>query len=174
MGSLLGMARSVDYRSTSQYPAEEVYATMVDPEYLRERLRRMGGPGAELLEHRADAESARYRLRHGLSSADLPPIVATLMKGDIVIERTEEIEREDAGRYRGDVAVRIHGTPASAAGWMRLADIDGTGSEFVIHADVTVKVPLLGGKIEGIVADQVRSLLAAETAFTLEWLARQK
>jgi hypothetical protein len=170
------MARSVDYRSTSQHPAEEVYATMVDPEFLRERLRRMGGPGAELLEHRADAEGARYRLRHGLSSADLPPIVGTLMSGDIVIERTEEIEREDAGRYRGDVTVHIHGTPApaSAAGWMRLADIDGTGSEFVVHADVTVKVPLLGGKIEGIVADQVRSLLAAETAFTLEWLARQK
>jgi hypothetical protein len=171
------MTRAVDYRSTSQYPAETVYTTMVDPEFLRERLRRMGGPGAELLEHRADAEGARYRLRHGLSSADLPPIVGTLMGGNIVIERTEEIEREDAGRYRGDVTVRIHGTPASAAGWLRLADVDGTagtGSEIVIHADVTVDVPLLGGKIEGMVADQVRTLLAAETAFTLEWIARQQ
>jgi hypothetical protein len=57
---------------------------------------------------------------------------------------------------------------------MRLADVNGTGSELVVHADVTVKLPLIGGKIEGVVAEQVRSLLAAETAFTLEWLARQK
>ena len=166
------MARSIDYRSMSQYPADEVYATMVDPEYLRARLDRMGGPGAKLLEHRADPDSARYRLRHGLSGADLPPIVTALLTGNIVIERTETITREDTGRYSGDVAVVIHGTPASAVGRMRLADRDGSGSEFVVWADVTVKVPLIGGRIEAVVADQVKNLLAAETAFTLEWLGR--
>ena len=52
---------------------------------------------------------------------------------------------------------------------MSLAD-DGAGSLFVVHADVTVKVPLFGGKIEEIVADQVRRLLEAETEFTVRWL----
>jgi hypothetical protein len=168
------MARTIDYRSTSQYPADEVYAVMVDPEYLRARLRQLGGPGAELVEHRADADSARYRLRHGLGAADLPPIVTTLVGGDLVIERTEEITREDAGRYTGNVSVTVHGTPATAAGVMRLTDRDGAGSDFAVRADVTVKVPLFGGKIEGVMADQVRTLLAAETAFTLEWLDRKR
>jgi hypothetical protein len=39
-----------------------------------------------------------------------------------------------------------------------------------VHADVTVRVPLIGGKIEEIVADQVRRLLEAETQFTVRWL----
>ena len=52
---------------------------------------------------------------------------------------------------------------------MRLAD-NGAGSEFEVHADVEVKVPLIGGKIEEIVAEQVRQLLEAETAFTVRWL----
>ncbi|MGH3569157.1 MAG: DUF2505 domain-containing protein [Pseudonocardia sp.] len=164
------MPRSLDYRSTSQYSADEVYATMVDPDYLRARLDHLGGSRAELLEHQADPDGARYRLRHGLAAADLPPLVAALVSGDIVIERTETIVRKDVGRYAGDVSVDIHGTPASAAGRLRLVDLDGGGSELDVHADVTVNVPLVGGRIEATIADQIKKLLAAETAFTLGWL----
>jgi hypothetical protein len=54
---------------------------------------------------------------------------------------------------------------------MRLADASD-GSLFEMHADVTVRVPLIGGKIEEIVAEQVRRLLEAETAFTIHWLGQ--
>ena len=165
------MPSSIDYRSALEYPADEVYATMVDPEYLRARLREIGGPGAELLEHTADVDGARYRLRHGLSASDLPSIVRNLMPGDISIERTESLKRNGANSYDGSVAVEIHGTPASAAGWMRLAE-NGAGSELRVHADVSVRVPLIGGRIEAVVAEQVQKLLAAETAFTVRWMQR--
>ncbi|MHA6626747.1 DUF2505 domain-containing protein [Pseudonocardia sichuanensis] len=165
------MSRQIDYSSTSQYPADEVYATMVDPDYLRSRLKRIGGPGADLLEHTADTEGARYRLRHGLDAKDLPPAVRGVLPGDITIERTERWTRQESGRYLGDVQVAIPGTPASAAGGMRLHDTADGGSELQVRADVTVQVPLLGGKIEGVVAEQVRKLLTAESAFTQQWLA---
>ena len=163
------MARSVDYRSTLAFPAEKVFAAMTDEEYLRARLRELGGPGSELLEHQSTPDSARYRLRQGLSESDLPPIVGKVMNGDLAIERTETLNRTAPGRYSGDVDVKIPGAPASAAGTMTLAD-DGAGSLFEVHADVSVRVPLIGGKIEEIVADQVRKLLEAETAFTIHWL----
>src|SRR3712207_4046849 len=121
------MARSVDYRTTAQYPADEVYAAMVDEEHLRARLVELGGPGAQLLEHSASAEAARYRLRHGLDPSVLPPLVKSLVPGEMAIERTEALRREAQGRYRGEVDVRILGAPATAAGTMRLADTDGTG-----------------------------------------------
>ena len=53
---------------------------------------------------------------------------------------------------------------------MRLGDTGG-GSELVIDVQVTVKVPIVGGKVEEAVAEQVRNLLAAETEFTLSQLA---
>lgn len=164
------MARSIDYRSTLAYPAEKVFATMTDKEYLEARLREIGGPGSALLDHEATPESARYELRQGLSERDLPPIVGKVMNGDLAIVRTESLNRITPGRYSGDVDVAIPGAPASAAGTMTLAD-DGAGSLFEVHADVAVRVPLFGGKIEEIVADQVRRLLEAETAFTVRWLA---
>jgi hypothetical protein len=57
---------------------------------------------------------------------------------------------------------------------MRLHDTDGGDSELLVRADVTVEVPLIGAKIEGVVAEQVEKLLAAETAFTLQWLAQRR
>ena len=164
------MARSIDYRSTLAFPAEKVFATMTDEEYLRARLRELGGPGSELLEHEATPESARYRLKQGLSEKDLPPIVGKVMQGDLAIQRTETLRKSVEGAYGGDVDVAISGVPASASGTMRLAD-NGSGSDFEVRADVEVKVPLFGGKIEEIVAGQVRRLLEAETAFTARWLA---
>lgn len=164
------MARSIDYRSSSQYSAADVYATMTDPEYIKARLEQIGGPGAALLDHSADADSARYTVRHGLASRDMPSIVRNALPGDIVIERAERWSRRAPGHYTGDVDVTIRGTPASADGGMRLQDLAAGGSELVVRAEATVRVPLIGGKIEGVIADQVRQLLAAETAFTLEWL----
>ena len=53
---------------------------------------------------------------------------------------------------------------------MRLADAPD-GSELRGATPTSdVRVPLIGGKIEEIVAEQVRRLLAAETAFTIRWL----
>jgi hypothetical protein len=163
------MARSIDYRSTLAYPAEKVFAVMTDEEYLQARLREIGGPGSALLDHEATPEHARYELKQGLAEKDLPPIVGKVMNGDLAIVRTESLNRNAPGSYSGDVDVAIPGAPASASGTMRLAD-DGAGSLFEVHADVTVRVPLIGGKIEEIVADQVRRLLEAETAFTVRWL----
>ena len=163
------MARSIDYRSTLAYPAEKVFAAMTNKEYLEARLREIGGPGSALLDHEATPESARYELKQGLAEQDLPPIVGKVMNGDLAIIRTETLNRTQAGRYSGDVDVAIPGAPASATGTMTLAD-EAAGSLFAVNADVAVNVPLFGGKIEEIVADQVRRLLEAETEFTVRWL----
>jgi hypothetical protein len=170
------MPRQIEFRSPLPYPADEVYATMVDPEFLRARLRQIGGPGAALLEHTADAESARYRLRHGLDRSVLPPLVQNLVPGNLVIERTESVRRRGPGDYSGDVDVHVPSTPVSAAGGIQLRDSAGSpngGSEFAVHAEVTVRVPLLGRRIEETVAGQVRQLLVAETAFTEQWLRQR-
>jgi hypothetical protein len=165
------MPRQIDFRSVSPHPADEVYATMVDPDYLRARLEQIGGPGAALLEHSADVQGARYRLRLGLDAKDLPSVVRSVLSGDVTIERDERWTRQDSGRYLGDVDVTIPGAPASATGAMRLRDVPDGGSELIVRTDVRVSVPLIGGKIEGVVGEQVQRLLAAETAFTQTWLA---
>ena len=165
------MPRQSEYRSASQFSADQIYAVMVDPEYLRTRLATIGGKGAALLDHTADADGARFRVQQGLESKDLPLVVRNFLSGDIVIERIEIWTRKEPGRYDGEAQVEIKGTPASAVGGMRLRDLDPSTSELVVRTDVTVRVPIIGGKIESVVAEQVKGLLRIETEFTLEWLA---
>jgi hypothetical protein len=166
------MSRPIDYRSRSPFPAARVYAAMADPQYLRDRLARMGGKGAELVEHTATGPDVRYRLRQGLEKELLPPLVQSLVPGDLLIERAETLQPDPAGGYRGGVEVRVPGTPVTAAGTMRLTDA-GAGSDFAVRAEVTVKVPFIGGKLESMIAEQVQNLLAAETKFTQEWIAQR-
>jgi hypothetical protein len=168
------MPRQVDHRSTLRYPADQVYAAIVDPEYLRARLGQIGGPRAEVLDHSADAQGAHYRLRHGLDAKDMPAMLRGVLPGDISVERAESWKRVEPGRYDGETQVTVPGAPASAAGGMRLHGTDGAGSELRVRLDVTVNVPLLGSTIEGFVAGQVEHLLGMESQFMQEWLARKR
>lgn len=162
------MPRSIDHRATSSHPPEPVYTAMVDRDLLEERLRHLGGPGAAVTSYETTSDGVRYTLRHGIASADLPSVVRNLIRGgDLKIDRTEEWKDTGDGRYDGTGSVVVVGTPATARSVMRVDGDGGSGSQIRIRAEVTVKVPLLGSKIEEAVAGQIEQLLSAETAFTL-------
>jgi hypothetical protein len=165
------MSRPIDYRCTYPFDVGRVFATLADPDYLRARLAEVGGPDSELLEHSRDGDEVRYRLRFVLERDVLPALVQSLVGGRLAIERTETL-RPDGDGYRGTVEVAVPGAPVGADGWMDLRPTAGsTSSDFTVHADLSVRVPLIGGRIEGGVVDQVRELLTMEGGFTRKWLA---
>jgi hypothetical protein len=165
------MSRQFDYRATPPHPAAAVFAAMVDADCLSARLAQLGGRNAALLEHEADADSARFRVQHGLDPSDMPQAVRGFLPSDFVVIRLETWRRAANDKYTGMADVDVPGTPASASGQMGLRDAD-PGSELRIRTDVTVSVPLFGGRIEESVGQQILRLLAAETAFTLDWMSR--
>jgi Protein of unknown function (DUF2505) len=165
------MSRQFDYRATPPHPAAAVFAAMVDADCIRARLAKLGGRNAALLEHEAGPEHARFRVQHGLNPDDMPSAVRSFLPSDFVIIRLETWRRDVDGRYTGMADVDVPGTPAEASGQMGLRDAN-PGSELRIRTDVTVKVPLVGGRIEESVGAQILKLLASETAFTLDWMNR--
>src|SRR5690349_3660730 len=142
------MSRPIDYRCTYPTDVGRTFAALADPGYLRARLAAVGGPESELLEHARDGDEVRYRLRFALPNHVLPALVQPLVGGQLVIERTESLRPFDDG-YLGDVSVAVPGAPVGADGDMTLRPTpDGSdGSEFAVHADVVVRVPLIGGRI---------------------------
>jgi hypothetical protein len=69
--------------------------------------------------------------------------------------------------------VTIHNTPASAAGGMQLHETN-PGSELLLRLDISVKVPLIGGRIEDVVVGRIGELFDLETQFTREWLEQRQ
>jgi hypothetical protein len=168
------MPSQIDYRHTSTFPAAAVYGALVDAEYLRARLAELGGPEASIVSHRADEHGAELTVRHQLEVDGLPPAIRSFLTGRLILERTEHWTVGPNGRT-GTVDVQVDGAPvpATAAGRLGVTDTAGGGSEFRVLADVTVSLPLFGGRIEEFVAGKVRELLDLEARFTDRWLEQR-
>jgi hypothetical protein len=164
-GNLLFMPSRFEHRASFPVPVDTVYSTLVDEAFLTARLRDIGGKGAALLDHRTSDDGADFRLRQGVDAQRLPGAVRSILSGDLVVEREERWHgQESTGR------ATISGVPAEITSRGRLAS-RGDGTELVISAEVKVSIPLIGGKIEKVVAEQVTKLLAAEAEYAEKWLA---
>jgi len=98
----------------------------------------------------------------------IPPFAKMFVGEDIRI-----VQREDWGDQTGaTVALDIPGKPGRFDGVMSLApDQGGDGSVETVSGDVTVKVPMIGARLEGLVSDLLHSALEHEEAVGRAWLA---
>lgn len=184
-GNLRCMVRRIEHRSTSAWPAEKIHAALIDPRQIRTRLTEVGGSNAELVETTTAEDEVTIRTRQGVRAEHLPSIARNVVGGDLLFERSESWRRRGPDHFVGEVAVAIPHVPGSVTGSLWLRDIDDdetpveaggsepTISEFVVEAEVRVNVPFVGGKLEDLVAEQVRMLLAEEARLAENWLAQQ-
>ena len=162
------MAARIEHRASFAEPAPTVYAALVDKAFLTDRLAAIGGNGATLIEHSAGADSAEFALRQGVSAEHLPSAARTFLKGDLVVEREERWQADGDG-YRATLKATVRGIPGEITGLSRLV-----GTELVTNAEVRVGIPLVGGKLEKLIAEQVGKLLATESEFAVAWLAEHR
>lgn len=161
------MARRIEHHTTSAFPAEKVFAALVDETYLRDRLAAIGGKDAELVTYSSVDGKTSYQLKQGVPAEHLPSVAKSLLGGDLVIQR---VENWAAGA--GTAEVTLNGVPGRLDGAFTITE-HGTGSKLTLTGEVKVSIPLMGGKLEKMVAEQVAVLLDKESEFTSEWLANR-
>jgi hypothetical protein len=113
----------------------------------------------------------RYKLRQGISSDKLPSAVRTLHRGDLVVER-EQTWRADGDGYTGVATASVHGVPGEITAKTSLTG-EGGQTTLVNSGEVKVRIPFVGGKLEGVIAEQVVKLLEREAEFVAKWLAER-
>ncbi|MEJ7775607.1 MAG: DUF2505 domain-containing protein [Nocardioidaceae bacterium] len=96
---------------------------------------------------------------------DLPGFARTFA-GD----STQAIQREVwADSTGGTLEIEAPGKPSSATGTITLRPV-GSGTEEIVELEIKVKVPLIGGKLEKLMAEKVRNGMDAEQTVGVEWL----
>jgi hypothetical protein len=161
------MARRIEHHTTSPHSAEKVFGALVDETYLRDRLAEIGGTNAGLVTFTTTETRTSYQLRQGVPAEHLPSMAKSLLGGDLVIQRVE-----NWAALAGTVEVTINGVPGRLDGAFTLTD-NGSGSKLTLTGEVKVSIPLMGGKLEKLIAEQVAVLLDKESEFTSEWLANR-
>ncbi len=97
---------------------------------------------------------------------DLPGFARTFA-GD----STRAVQREEWADSTGaTLRIDAPGKPSEIAGTITLRP-EGSGTVEIVELDVKVKVPLIGGKLEKLLAEKIRSGMDAEHGVGTAWLA---
>jgi hypothetical protein len=165
------MPRSFDMATDYDADVATVHSALRDEQYWLARLADSGADEARLDSIRLGADgSVDVITTQVLRSTQLPALVSQFHPGDLEIKREESWTPLIAGRSDAIVTGSLSRAPVSVTGKAELEPSD-TGARLVFHADVTVRVPLVGGKLENFIGNQLLDLLNAEQRFTTRWIA---
>ena len=104
-----------------------------------------------------------------IGSSRLPGFVSQFHRGDLQIRREETWTPLIDRRATAAIIGGISGAPVRVDGTAELAPSD-TGARLAFDVTVTVRVPLVGGKLETFIGNQLIELLKAEQRFTAGWM----
>ncbi|WP_158296619.1 DUF2505 domain-containing protein [Nocardioides albidus] len=147
---------------------EEVFAMLADPAY---RKKVGAAQGVVSIEVDLTPSGAGFTLVSDQvqDTAGLPAI-AKKIAGDT----TRAVVREEwADPTSGTIEITAPGKPTKATGTVRLAP-SGSGTTYVQELDVVVKVPLIAGKLERLMADNIDAGLTAEHTVGVAWLKGER
>lgn len=156
------MSTKLSKKLTYDAPAEAVAAMLDDVAFREEVLERQ-----KVLRGSATVDGDHVRIEQVRSSSDLPSFAQKLVGDEITIVQVETWTSPTGC----DVELSIPGKPGEAVGSMRLVESGGTTTE-EITLDLSVRIPLVGGKIEGLIAGLFSDALDIEQRVGREWLAR--
>ncbi|MBL0749767.1 DUF2505 domain-containing protein [Nocardioides baculatus] len=156
------MSTKLTKKLTYDATAEAVAAMLDDTGFREEVLERQ-----RVVRGSAVIDGDVVTIEQVRSADDIPSFAKKFVGDEILIVQTENWTSPTSA----DVRLTIPGKPGEAVGTMELVESGGTTTE-TIDLDLTVKIPLVGGKIEQLIAGIFSAALDVEQKVGREWLAR--
>ena len=154
------------------YPAgpEQVYAMLVDPEFLRAKAASSGDTDVVVVESGPAAGGHRFVSRRTVA-LDVPAFAKKLINPKNVLTQTDVWADPAAdGSRTGTWQVDAKGVPVAMSGTMTLRPAPGGGTAAEIDGEVSSSVPLVGGKVAAYVAKEAEADLDRDHEFAVRWL----
>lgn len=114
-----------------------------------------------------DGDSFAVTIDQSHGTDRLPGFAKKIVGGHVNIVQSESWA--DGGK--GSITVTVPGRPGEMTGTATLVQDDGGVTEQV-DMTVTVHLPLIGGKVEGLIADMLGKALRSEHTVGRDWLAK--
>ena len=154
------LRHSITYEAT----AAEVYAMLADPEFRRRSAAAMGVVSADVT-ITPSGDGMSVLIDQVQPTAGVPGF-AKKFAG----ETTRAIQREQwSSPTAATIVIETPGKPTSIHGTLSLTESGGVTTE-TMDAEVKVKVPLIGGKLESVMAGLVAQGMDHEHDAGVAWL----
>jgi hypothetical protein len=149
-------------------PAASVLKMFSDRAYFERKYRELGYRDIEVLEHALDARRFRITVRYTAPNSAPVPDFAKKFLGQT--NSVTQSDTWDLEKRTGRLEAEIRGVPVKVSADMKLADA-GAGSANTLKWTVSCGIPLLGGKLEQLVAGDIQAKGKADLAKSREILA---
>ncbi len=158
---------------TYQAAVADVIAMLADSQATVEKYEELGNREVKVVECRHDGPTLRVTSTR-IVDVDLPSFAKRVLKPTNSMTQTDEWHEAADGGWDGTFDVEVKGAPVHISGTARLTPSDGSCRHDVTIL-VTVKVPLVGGKIADWAAkNDVQRTLDGEFDFGDRWLAARR
>jgi len=139
-----------------QAPPDEVFEMLSDPEFREEVCTEIHSTGVRVEIDRLGS-SMNVLVVHRQGTEEIPSFAKKMVGEEIVIEQHETWQTPT----RAELEITTPGKPGHLRGTIVL-EPDGEGTLETLEGDLKVSVPLIGAKIEGLVAGLMISAMEAE------------
>lgn len=162
------MSTKVTATMTYDATCSEVFEMFCDPGYIEQKLLRTGGTNPEISVTPVGSDIDISAIRD--LPAQVPGFVKSITGDQIhVVEKARWSPADDLGARTATVTLEFQGTPSTVSGTLSLHPA-GDGAVVDVAFDVKASVPLLGGKIERVIADQMQRAVRQENRVGVAWL----
>jgi len=160
------MMSAMKFRHELSYDAspDQVFAMLADPAFREAACAAQDVISAEATVERSGAGFTMTVDQ--LQNTDDLPSFAQKFAGSSTRAIQHEVWADSTG---GTLRIDAPGKPSEIAGTITLRP-EGSGTVEIVELDVKIKVPLIGGKLEKLLADKVRAGMDAEHGVGTEWL----
>lgn len=154
-------------KHTFDKPAATVIKMFADRDYFERKYRELGFANLEVLETTKDAKQFRIKVRYSApNSAPLPDFAKRFLGETNVVTQTDSWDLE---KKTGRLEAEIRGVPVKVSADMALKD-EGGGCANTMKWNLSCGIPLIGGKLEQVVAGDIQAKSKADQAKTRELL----
>ena len=156
--------QSVSYPGT----VDEVVAMYLTPAYLERRFGQFVVDGSSTVSVEGERVSFAGTVRPEL----IPAAASRFVKSDLRVTFTEEWTLNEAGAT-SRTSVTVDGAPVSVEATSTLSPSDA-GSAREVSGNLSVRVPLLGGRIEKEAVAHLGRVVEREQALATQWLEEHR
>src|SRR5699024_4689362 len=150
------MSKEFVYTIELDYSVEQVHATLTSEEYWKGRLGESTTGSAEIVVP-AGPGTLRVSMTDQTDPAALPAVVRGVLRGPLVMTRTDEWGVLDGNTASGTLGGGSSSLPVTIEARSELRPGTSGGSVIEVRGEATVKVPIVGGQVEGMVVQMVQA-----------------
>jgi hypothetical protein len=144
----------------------DVYRMLGDPAF-REKACAAAGALRQDVTVSPDGDGMRVRVDQTQPAQGIPAFAAKFVGEEIRIVQTEQW----AGPASAEFTLEIPGKPGRCTGTIALAENGSGGTVETVAGDLKVNIPLVGGKLEGLIIDLIKAAMRSEENVGRSWLS---